>query len=98
MKLPLMLALPFVVVIASCGGDQYAANDAAPASEVEQTLVRMIHDWNDAVVKADTGPIERILADDFLATLPDGRIMSKRQHVEEVAMGVYKASQTSITN
>ena len=99
MRRLLLLALPSLVLLAACGSsDKYATGESSPSADVEQTLIRMVHDWTDAVVKVDTGPIERILADDFLATLPDGRIMSKRQHIEDVVMGGYKASAISITN
>ena len=87
------LAVPALLVLGGCSGDSY--DEPATDPDVEKALTQMVHDWNDAVVKADVGPIERILADDFLATLPDGRVMSKRQHIEEVATGAYKVSEIS---
>lgn len=43
-----------------------------------------------ARIKGDTAAIDGILADDFVAILPDGSRSTKAQHLEELKTGVYK--------
>jgi uncharacterized protein (TIGR02246 family) len=90
-----LLILPPLILLAGCGGGDVTP---VPSGDVEGSLVQMIHEWNDGVVKGETAQIERILADDFLGTLPDGQVMSKRQHIEEVATGAYTATMIDITS
>ena len=91
-----MLVLPSLLVVSGCAGSDDTTTPAA--ADTEQALIGMIHDWTGAVVKGDTGRIDEILADDFLATLPDGRVMSKKQSIEEIALGDYKVSALTVTS
>ena len=73
---------------------QTASDDSNPA--VERELAQMTRDWIDAVQKRDIATIDRILADDFVATLPDGRLMTKEQDIDELKTGAFTAESTTI--
>ena len=45
--------------------------------------------WLEAIPKRDTKTIAALLADDFVAVLPDGRRRSKAEHLAEVSDGAY---------
>lgn len=55
------------------------AASAVPASAAQisaqaecDTLIRLEKDWNDALYRKDVASIERVLADEFIATYEDG--------------------------
>jgi ketosteroid isomerase-like protein len=67
-----------------------AAATASPTENVEQVLTKLEQDWAEALVKGDVATIDRIVADDFIATLSDGKSETKAQHIEAVKSGAYK--------
>lgn len=78
----------------SKSGDKSATSGAASA--VEQELLKVEREWLDAYLNRDVAAIERIEADDFTITHPDGRMLTK---VEQIA-GLKKSAgqkDTSIT-
>jgi ketosteroid isomerase-like protein len=54
---------------------------SAQASSVEQDLLKLEGEWLDAYLKHDVAAMERIEADDFLITFPDGRVMTKADEI-----------------
>lgn len=58
-----------------------AVSDAARA-EITRTLVGLEADWIAVYASHDLAPLERLIADDFVATLADGTLRGKREHVE----------------
>jgi ketosteroid isomerase-like protein len=80
------------------GGGCCAKHKAATADKsnhehsvgaVEGPVVDVVKAWLDAIPKRDTATIATLLADDFVAVLPDGRRRSKAEHLTEVADGKY---------
>ena len=56
-------------------------------SAVEQVLMKLENDWNDASVKRDVTLLGRLLADDYIFTDPDGVMWTKAQAQEMLKSG-----------
>jgi len=56
---------------------------------VEQELIKLENEWADAVVKKDVAFLDRILADDYLATDPEGNGYTKAQEIASMKSEVY---------
>jgi hypothetical protein len=54
-----------------------------PVESVQQTLVRLEHEWNEAFYRKDTARIKALLADEFTATYDDG---SRGDKAKELAL------------
>ena len=52
---------------------------AAQAANVEQTLLQLERDWEQANTKNDTAALERILAPEFVSTDSDGRLVTRAE-------------------
>ncbi len=65
------------------------AKPAAPAqnASVEQELIKLENDWNNALVKRDVAALSRIVADDWTTIDPDGTIMTKAQSLVNLKSG-----------
>ena len=66
------------------------AKPAAPAkgASVEQELIKLENDWNDAMVKRDMAALNRIVTDDWTTIDPDdGTIMTKAQSLADLKSG-----------
>jgi len=65
------------------------AKPAAPAkgASVEQELIKLENDWNDAQVKRDVAALGRILADDLTIIDPEGTIVTKAQALANLKSG-----------
>jgi ketosteroid isomerase-like protein len=65
--------------------DTKMAEKPAPApsttSSVEQELLKLEREWLDAYIKRDVAAMERIEADDFVITFPNGSMSNKAQQV-----------------
>lgn len=99
------LALVALIFVVACGqSSQQAATGSnpppavAPGENVEQTLAKMEQDWVDAILKHDTAMVDQILADDFVTTLPDGRIQMKAQGIEDLKSGAFTAESMTIND
>jgi len=57
---------------------------------IEQEIIKLTHDWMDAVGHRDRATLERILADDFLIAgwLPEGRLGDKDFYIQDCMMPV----------
>ena len=68
-------------------GDKKSPSQPAPstppaqAGSVEQELLKLEGEWLDAYLKHDVAAMERIEADDFMITFPDGRVMTKADEI-----------------
>jgi uncharacterized protein DUF4440 len=51
------------------------------AANVEQTLLQLERDWEQANAKNDTAALERILAPEFVSTDSDGRLVTRAENV-----------------
>jgi ketosteroid isomerase-like protein len=55
----------------------------APTEDVEQIVLKLTNDWIEAELKRDGASLNRILADDFIATTPDGTKITKKMIVPD---------------
>lgn len=66
--------------------DNADAEDTTPAptdeAEVLATLTDLEHEWTVANINADKKKLNRILADDYVSTLPDGRQQGKAEYLK----------------
>jgi ketosteroid isomerase-like protein len=60
-----------------------SASQRAPVESDQQTLIRLEQGWNEAFYRKDVGSIEKILADEFIATYDDG---SRGDKTKELAL------------
>jgi ketosteroid isomerase-like protein len=72
----------------AAGQTTKAAEKPAPAAtqtgSVEQELLKLEREWLDAYTKRDVAAMERIEADDFVITFPNGSMSNKAQQVESL--------------
>jgi ketosteroid isomerase-like protein len=63
------------------------APTAVQTGSVEQELLKLEREWLDAYTKRDVAAMERIEADDFVITFPNGSMSNKAQQVESLKRG-----------
>lgn len=53
--------------------------------QIEQEIIRLAHEWIEAIGQRDAATLDRIIADDFLIAgwLPDGRLADKQFYIED---------------
>jgi uncharacterized protein (TIGR02246 family) len=61
-----------------------ATSTPTTSENVEQVLIQMERDWNDAWLRKDPNPVERILADDFTLLNQDGASETKTEMIAEL--------------
>lgn len=83
-----ILAAVVLVLAVSCQAFAQA-KPAAPAksASVEQELIKLENDWNDAMVKRDLAALGKILADDWTFIDPEGAILTKAQALANLKSG-----------
>ena len=59
-------------------------------------MIQVVKDWIDAVPKRDAERIGQLLADDFVAILPNGLKRSKAEYLEELRSGKYAVESISV--
>ncbi|HKP85347.1 MAG TPA: DUF4440 domain-containing protein [Blastocatellia bacterium] len=67
--------------------DKKPAPRPAPSSAagaVEQELLKLEREWLDAYVKRDAAAMDRIEADDFMITYPDGKVVTKSEEIANI--------------
>jgi ketosteroid isomerase-like protein len=57
------------------------------AGTVEQTITKIEQDWGNALVKADVGWIDGLIADDYMLVDPDGNLVPKAQGDADLKSG-----------
>jgi ketosteroid isomerase-like protein len=82
-----ILATIVLVLAVSCQAFAQAKT-AAPAksASVEQVLIKLENDWNNAMVKRDVAALSRIVADDWTDIEPEG-ISNKAQTLASLKSG-----------
>jgi ketosteroid isomerase-like protein len=83
-----ILAAVVLVLAMSC--QLFAqAKPAAPAKSVsvEQELIKLENDWNNASVKRDVAALSRIITDDWTVVNPEGTVVNKAQTLAEMKSG-----------
>jgi len=84
-----ILAVLVLVLAVSCQAFAQA-KPAAPAksASVEQELIKLENDWNNAMVKRDVAALSRIVTDDWTTIDPDdGTITTKAQSLANLKSG-----------
>ncbi len=81
------LMLAIVVVLGVATSSPVFGQAQPKDSTVEQALIKLENDWNDASVKRDVVVLGRILADDYIFTDPDGVMWTKAQNLEMLKSG-----------
>jgi ketosteroid isomerase-like protein len=81
------LTLAIVVVLGVATSSPVLGQAKPKDSTVEQALIKLENDWNDASMKRDVVALGRILADDFIFTDPDGVMWTKAQDLEMLKSG-----------
>ncbi len=74
--MPLIAAL--ILAGASSGRGQGADGEADAARE----LIRLEREWGDAIVKRDVAAMDRILAEDYVMTSPEGLVVTRGKILE----------------
>ena len=64
----------------------------------EQDIMRIEQEMLAAVMKGDTGPSERYLAENYVFTGPDGLSMGKAQSIQDLKSGSLKLQAASLDN
>ena len=60
---------------------------------VEQELIKLEYEWADALVKHDWTFLDRILADDYVVTDPEGNVSTKAQEI-----AFFKSGEFAVTS
>jgi len=63
---------------------------AAQTANVEQTLIQLERDWEQANAKNDTAALDRILAPEFVSTDSDGRLTTRAEGLARRKSGEVK--------
>ena len=82
-----ILAAVVMVLAVSCQAFAQAKPAPAPSASVQNELIKLENDWNNALVKRDAAALSRILADDWTIIDPDGIIMTKTEFLASIKSG-----------
>jgi len=75
-----------------------SAQTPAQPKSVEQELIKIENGWVEAELKKDVALLDRILADDFTDTDPEGNVMTKAQDLEDLKSGALVATSMVLDN
>lgn len=94
MKKALLAAVVLTSVVPCLLWGQASPPKAAPAksASAEQELIKLEQDWAKAIVARDIQTLDRIEADDWFYTDPDGNVITKAQDSAELKSGAYVAT------
>ena len=67
-----------------------AATALANDSRAERDVLGVLHDWLDALARNDLATVERIVADDYIITAADGKVMNKTADLAPLKSGEIK--------
>jgi hypothetical protein len=89
-----MKRILFLAVLALALSSLVLAQMKGKGGGVEQTLMQTEQELTDAIIKGDSAPFERALADTFNFTAPDGSTQNKTQFVADLKSGALKMEST----
>jgi ketosteroid isomerase-like protein len=72
------------------------AATAGANTPAEQELINLENRWEDASLKGDTAFLERIMAEDFTDTDPEGTVSTKAQDIANIKSGELKFTSATI--
>jgi ketosteroid isomerase-like protein len=73
-----------VLSLAASARPQTPGGKSAADAKTEQVVTQLIRQWLDALVAKDFAAIDRVVADDYLITVSDGRVLNKEQDLAPV--------------
>jgi len=62
---------------------------AQTSGSSEKEILKLENRWSEAVVKRDTTTLQRLFADEYLATDPLGGVSNKAQSIADIASGTF---------
>lgn len=68
------------------------------AQSAEQQLMKLEAEWNQAEVKKDFALLDRVLADDYTDTQPEGSIVTKAQTIASLRSGEDVITSCALSN
>ena len=91
-----IFVITLLTIAASClalGQTPVKKGDLAKTQHgnIERELIKLEHEWADAVVRGDLAVLDRIEANDLIVTDPDGKVSNKAQDLADVKSGAFKA-------
>jgi hypothetical protein len=93
MKRILIISILTIAVSAlSHGQASNGANDKM--SKAEREVRQVLEEWLDALRRGDVAALERIVADDYMITVSDGRVLNREQDLSPLKEGVKFESAT----
>jgi ketosteroid isomerase-like protein len=81
--LPVLGAL----VLALCAAQPHGGMPRAQKHESRHEIDQLEEAWRNAVLKANTAAMDSLLADDYMAILPNGTLQSKEQSLANLRTG-----------
>jgi ketosteroid isomerase-like protein len=81
---------PFAVLLSLCAVLTMRTPVAAQTANIEQTLLQLERDWEQANTKNDTAALERLLAPEFVSTDSDGRLVTRAEMFARRKSGAVK--------
>jgi hypothetical protein len=74
-----------MICFIECGGEM-----SDQSAQIKEEIIRLRHEWTDAIGRRDRAALDRILSDDFLIAgwLPEGRVADKKFYLEDCLMPV----------
>jgi hypothetical protein len=90
MKRVLILFALFVLAIAASALalGQASSSAAGKMSKAEREVRQVLDEWLAALKRGDVAALERIIADDYLVTVSDGRVLNREQDLATIREGV----------
>ena len=85
-----VVAAATLLVLASPIQAQQPSPPTAPMSQDEQAVRAVLDSWLKALERADTVALKRIIADDYLITVSDGRILNREEDLAPITGGKLK--------
>ena len=77
-------------ILSLAAGVTLSGRVAAQTANVEQTLLQLERDWEQANAKNDSAALDRILADEFVSTDSDGRLFTRAEVMARRKSGAVK--------
>jgi ketosteroid isomerase-like protein len=78
------LVAAILISFCSLAAGQPTVKKSVPVSRSEQAVRNLEHMYADAVRRQDVSVLERILADDFIATSSRGEVRNKSQEIDDI--------------
>ena len=85
MKTKLLSLALFMMAVLACPNWSRAATSGG--SNDEQQIKKIEREWLDAIMKRDASYLQKIEAEDFAMTGPDGKLLSKEEDIKDTTGG-----------